>query len=69
MQCVDVFSLLRYAVGIGVSSYLITSAEIIAAENEVRGLGTKNGSYRKVPKDLASRSGGLTFHKFYKFLL
>jgi len=65
MQCVDVFSSLRYAVGIGVSSYLITSAEIIAAENkEFRGLGTKNGSYRKVPKDSASRSGGLTFHKF-----
>ena len=28
-----------------------------------RDLGTKNGSYRKVPKDLVSRSGGLTFQR------
>jgi len=41
---------------------LIASAERIAEENKgFGGLGTKNGSYRKVSKDLVSRSGGLAF--------
>jgi len=43
---------------------LITSAERIAVENKgFRGLGTKNGSYRKIPRDLVSRSGGLAFQR------
>jgi len=49
-------------VGIEVPRYLIASAERIAVENKgFRGLGTKNGSYWKVLKDLVSRSGGLVF--------
>ena len=43
---------------------MIASAERIAVENKgYRGLGTKNCSYWKVPKDLVSRSGGLTFQR------
>jgi len=43
----------------GVPRYLIASAERIAVENNgLKGIGTKNGSYRKVPKENVSRMEG-----------
>jgi len=47
---------------------LIASAERIAVENKrFRGLATKNGSYRKVPRDLVSRMAFMRFSPFFIF--